>query len=68
MNTCRSLIQILFYYEQEYFKYNKSEKLDMLTQLVRICQVLNMSSQDYKDELDKIETDPEYDSRLYKEL
>lgn len=30
-NSCTALINLLFYYEQEYYKFNNDQKLDMLS-------------------------------------
>ena len=49
-HTCTNLLKLLFFYEQEYFKLKNPDKLDLLTQLVRICQILDEHSQNYKDE------------------
>ena len=49
-HTCERLLRLIFCYEQEYFKLKSPTKLDMLTQLVRVCQILNEHSQNYKDE------------------
>lgn len=62
------MLKLLFYYEQEYFKLKNPDKLDMVTQLVRICQILNEHSQNYKDEFASIEIDPEYETCLFIEL
>lgn len=59
------MIYLLYYYEQEYFKLKNPDKLDMKTQLVRICQTLNEHSQNYKDEFPLMETDPKYETCLY---
>lgn len=67
-HTCTNLLKLLFFYEQEYFKLKNPDKLDLLTQLVRICQILDEHSQNYKDEFEFIERDPEYDSCLFKQL
>lgn len=66
--TCHNLLKLFFYYEQEYFKLRNPDKLDMLTELVRICQILNEHSQNYKDEFAMMELDPVYETCLYIEL
>lgn len=43
-HTCKNLVYLLFYYEQEYFKLKNPDKLDLKTQLVRVCQILNEHS------------------------
>ena len=67
-HSCHNLLKLLFYYEQEYFKLKNPDKLCMVTQLVRMCQILNEHSQNYKDEFAQIEIDPDFESCLYKEL
>ena len=66
--TCHNLLKLFFYYEQEYFKLRNPDKLDMLTELVRICQILNEHSENYKDEFEKMELDPEFETCLFIEL
>lgn len=62
-NTATSLINLLFFYEQEYYKLRIDNKLDMLSQLVRICKVLNEHSPMYSEDFYRqIEIDTEYDS------
>ena len=40
----------------------------MLTELVRICQILNEHSQNYKDEFERMELDPDFETCLFIEL
>ena len=53
--TVHNLLKLFFYYEQEYFKLRNPDKLDMLTELVRICQILNEHSENYKNEFEMME-------------
>ena len=65
-NTCHALIRLLFNYEQEYFNMKSDNKLDMLSQLVRICRMLSEHSPNYKEDFyNKIEQDPNYESILF---
>lgn len=66
--TCHNLLKLYFFYEQEYFKLRNPDKLDMLTELVRLCQILNEHSQNYKDEFVFIEQDPEFETCLLTEI
>ena len=66
--TLKNMLKLLFHYEQEYFKLKSADKIDMLTQLVRICQTLKDFSETYKSEFEQMEMNPEYETCLFKQL